>query len=369
MIETKFLGRDIIKEPTCPFCGMLVEKPKELSTRMPGEMPVGACSCGAVYACDETGHNLGSAMIEALVFGCDMDSDLAWGLLPDDDYVEEIVDHYDYVNHFIVPGGVYECRRIAGALYFIRLHDDVQEVTSEGVQKRLDKATCPSPKPLNNHTKKKPLSKKEIEGLVKDFRVDSVVGVAREDKRIIKNLQRLLYSGDDLFRKRAAEILGHVSAVIAESNPGSISRLLQTLFYGITDTAASSWGALEAIGEIIGNKTELFAGYIPQLYQFLTNESLRAQVLQTIGRIAKSRPDLVRKATFHFIPYLGDSDPKARGYAAWLMGNLEASEAQEELEKLLGDTHAIHIYENGEMEKKTVGQVASEALGKISELK
>jgi hypothetical protein len=369
MIETKFLGRDIIKKPTCPFCGMLVEKPKELSTRMPGEMPVGACSCGAVYACDETGHNLGSAMIEALVFGCDMDSDLAWGLLPDDDYVEEIVAHYDYVNHFIVPGGVFECRRISGALYFIRLHDDVQEVTSEGVQKRLVKATSPSPKPLNNHTRKKPLSKKEIEGLVKDFRVDSVVSVAGEDKRIIKNLQRLLYSGDDLFRKRAAEILGHVSAVIAESNSRSISRLLQTLFYGITDTAASSWGALEAIGEIIGNKTELFAGYIPQLYKFLANESLRAQVLQTIGRIAKSRPDLIRKVTFHFIPYLGDSDPKARGYAAWLMGNLSAAEAQDDLEKLRGDTHEIHIYENGEMEKKTVGQVASEALKKISELK
>jgi len=369
MIESKFIGRELVKKPVCPFCGVFIEKPKELTTRMPGEMPVGSCSCGAVYACDETGHNLGAAMIEALVFGCDMDTDLAWGLLPDDDYVEEIVEHYDYINHSIIPGRFFESRRISGALYFIRLHDDIQEVTSEGVRKRLDKATSPSPKPLNNHTRKNPLSKKEIEGLVKDFRVDSVVSVAGEDKRIIKNLQRLLYSGDDLFRKRAAEILGHVSGVIAESNPGSISRLLQTLFYGITDTAASSWGALEAIGEIIGNKTELFAGYIPQLYQFLTNESLRAQVLQSIGRIAKSRPDLIRKVTFRFIPYLGDSDPKARGYAAWLMGNLSAAEAQVDLEKLRGDPHEIHIYENGEMEKKTVGQVASEALGKISELK
>jgi hypothetical protein len=369
MIETKYLGRDMIQEPTCPFCGMRVEKPKELSTRMPGEMPVGVCSCGAVYACDETGHNLGSAMIEALVFGCDMDADLAWGLLPDDDYIEEIVEQYDYVNHSIVPGGVFESRRISGALYFIRLHDDVREVTSEGVQKRLDKATSPSAKPSNGHTRKKSLSKKEIEGLVKDFRIDSVVSIAGEDKRIIKNLQRLLYSGDDLFRKRAAEILGHVSAVIAESNSRSISRLLQTLFYGITDTAASSWGALEAIGEIIGNKAELFAGYIPQLYQFLANETLRAQTLQTIGRIAKSRPDLIRKVTFHFIPYLGDSDPKSRGYAAWLMGNLYAAEAQDDLKNLREDSNDIYIYENGEMKKKTVGQVASEALIKISEQK
>ena len=336
---------------------------------MPGEMPVGSCTCGAVYACDETGHNLGSAMIEALVFGCDMDSDLAWGLLPGDDYVEEIVEHYDYVNHFIVPGGFFESRRISGALYFIRLHDDVQEVTSEGVKKRLDKATSPAPKPLNSHTRKKSLSKKEIEDLVKSFRVGPVVSVAGEDKRLIKKIQRLLYSGDDQLRKRAAEILGHVSAVIAENNPGTISKLHQGLFYSITDTAASSWGAFEAIGEIISHKTDLFAGYIPQLYQFLADETRRPQVIQTIGRIAKSRPDLIRKVTFHFIPYLSDSDPLVRGYAAWLMGNLGASEARKDLEKLREDPYEVHIYENGQLEKNTVGGVASEALGKISKLK
>ena len=148
MFESKFFGREIIKRPTCPFCGILIERPKELSTRMPGEMPVGSCSCGAVYACDETGHNLGSAMLEALVFGCDLDSDLAWGLLPEEDYREEIVEHYDYVKHLIVPGGFHEGRRISGALFFIRLHEDVQEVTSEGVQKRLDKATAVQEKGL-----------------------------------------------------------------------------------------------------------------------------------------------------------------------------------------------------------------------------
>ncbi|UCF83299.1 MAG: PBS lyase, partial [Desulfobacteraceae bacterium] len=197
---------------------------------------------------------------------------------------------------------------------------------------------------------------------VKEFKVDQIVSVAGEDKKIIRNLQRLLYSGDDLFRRRAAEVLGQVSAIIAENNPGAISKLLQRLFYAITDTAASSWGAFEAIGEILSHKIELFAGYIPQLYQFLADESRRPQVLQTLGRIAKSRPDLMRKVTFHFIPYLSDSDPLVRGYAAWLMGHLSAAEAREDLEKLREDPHEIHIYENGQMEKKTVGEVASGAL-------
>ena len=92
-------------------------------------------------------------------------------------------------------------------------------------------------------------------------------------------------------------------------------------------------------------------------------------MIQTIGRIAKSRPDLIRKVTFHFIPYLSDSDPLVRGYAAWLMGNLGASEARKDLEKLREDPYEVHIYENGQLEKNTVGGVASEALGKISKLK
>ncbi|MBW1704219.1 MAG: PBS lyase [Deltaproteobacteria bacterium] len=369
MLESKFIGKTLTMPPSCPFCGLLIEKPRELESRRPGEMPVGSCSCGAVYACDETGHNQGAAMIEALVFGCDMDWDLAWNLLPEEDYKQEIVEDYDYIRHLIVPGGFIDSRRISGVLFFFRLHEDVQEVTSEGVRKRLKKArpSPVSPERPDSRTGKKSLSKKEIEELVGKFRIEPILSVAGEDKRLIKNLQRLIYSGDDLFRKRAAEILGRACAVIGEKDPGAVSKLLQGLFYAISDTAAFTWGAFEAIGEIISHRPDLFAGYVPQLYQFLADETRRAQVLQTIGRVAMSRPDLLRKHTFHFFTYLEDSDPAVRGYTALLMGNLDAHEAKEDLEKLLDEFHEIDIYENGNLEKMTVGQVAKEALKKISD--
>jgi len=304
-------------------------------------------------------------MIEALVFGCNMDWDLAWNLLPGEDYLEAIVEQYDYLNHLVVPKGFLEGRRISGVLFFVRLHEDVQEVTSEGVRKNLEKATPISPKPSLQHVSKRPFSKREIEELVKEFRVDPILSVAREDKRIVRHLQRLLYSGDDLLRQRAAEVLGQVSAVIAETDPGAISKLLQRLFTSVMDTAASSWGGIEAIGEIIRYKTELFAGYVPQLYQFLADEKLRAQALHAIGKIAKSRRDVIYKITFHLIPFLRDPDPLVRGYTAWLLGNLRAHEAKGDLEKLKDESPEIDIYENGRLEKKTVGQVVSEALEKL----
>ena len=367
MFESQFFGREPIKRPLCPFCGLLIEGPKELSSRRAGEMPVGSCSCGAVYACDETGHNLGSAMIEALVFGCNMDWDLAWGLEPEEDYLQEIVENYDLNNHLIIPGGAYEGRRITGALYFIRLHKDVQEVTSEGVRQRLAKAAPVSSDSSAGHARKKTLSKKEVEQLVKEYQLDPILSAAQEDKKIIRYLQRLLYSGDAQLRQRAAEALGRACAVVGERDPGIVSKLLQGLFYSIVDTAAFSWGAFEAIGEIISHRPDLFGGYAPQLYQFVADETRKPQALQAIGRIARSSPDILRKHTLHFFAFLEDSDPDVRGYAAWLMGNLSAREAKGDLEKLLRESHEIEIYENGNIEKKSVGQVASDALEKISD--
>lgn len=367
MFESKFTGKSILKKPMCPFCGMPIERPTELENRRHGEMPVGKCSCGAVYACDESGKNVGQALIEALVFGCNMDWDLAWSLLPEEDYWQEIVDNYDYLNHYIVTGGVFQSRRINGVLYFIRFHEEVEEVTSEAVLRRLERVTKPHhPSGVPpDHSRRKSLSKAEVEQCVTEYRIEPILNAAAHDKKLIRKLQRLLYSGDDLLRKRAADILGKVSALIAEENPRTISKLLQGLFYAITDTAASGWGAFEAIGEIIGHKPELFAGYIPQLYQFLQDKTRRVAALQTIGRIAKARPDLFRNITYHFIALLPDPDPLVRGSAVWLLGNLSAHEARQDLESLQSDPHEITIYEAGDLKRKTVGQLAEEALYKL----
>jgi len=364
-MESRFLGRDIIDKPTCPFCGTLIDSPKELATRMPHEMPVGSCSCGAVYACDETGHNLGSAMIEALVFGCNMDWDLAWGLLPEEDYLEKLVENYDLESHLIVHGGVYGGRGISGVLYFIRLHQDVREVTGEGVERQMEMATAVSQGSSSRKKGRKPFSKKEVEALVREYRVEEILGLAKQDKRIIRDLQRLLYSVDRELRWRAADALGKACELIALNDPGSISRLLQGLFTSLTDTAASSWGSLDAIGEIIRNSPEQFAGYIPQLYHLSGERALLSEVLRALGRIAEKRPDLIRKTAYQFIPLLQDPNPEIRGYAAKLLGNLDAHEAKEDLAKLANDPSALELFEAGTLEERTVSQIASEALCKL----
>ncbi|MCL6447936.1 MAG: PBS lyase [Armatimonadetes bacterium] len=367
--KKNLFSRQLTAKPACPFCGLPLEKPKELVTRRPQEMPVGSCACGAVYAYDATGHNLGAAFIEALVFSCNLDWDLAWGLLPEEDYLEKIVENYDYETNLIVPGGFHEGRKVSGALYFVRLHADIQEVTRRGVEEQLASAKPASPVTPAGKAAAKTFTKSEVEELVKKYTIAPLLTGTGPDQKTIRHLQRLLYSADDLTRFRAAEFLGRACAVIASKNPRFVSGLLQGLFTSLTDTAASSWGAVEAIGEIISNSPDIFAGYIPSLDQLLEEKGddkpLQAKILLALSKIAGAKPGLIKKPCSTFFPYLSDPHPAIRAGAVQLLGNLGATKARNDLKRLQNDEEAIAVYENGQIEKKTIGQLAAGALLKI----
>jgi HEAT repeat protein len=363
---SRFSERTIIDKPICPFCGALIDQPKELATRMPSEMPLGRCTCGAVYACDITGHNLGSALIEALVFACQGDWDLAWGLLPEDDYLEKQVSHYDLETHLIVHSGAYEGRQINGVLYFIRMHQDVREVTDEGTKRLLERATPPTPSRTRHKRTKKAFSKSEVEKLVREYKVEDLLELAAQDHRIIRDLKRLLYDVNDLARYRAADILGKVCGLLSHQDPESVSRLLQGLFTAVTDTAASSWGYISAIGEIISNRPKQFGGYVPQLYPLASDRALLPDVLRAFIQIAESRPDILRKKVYQFIPLLNDPVPSIRGYTAMLLGKLEAGEAKDDLRELVDDEAPVEVYEAGQMATRSVGDLAADSLSSLS---
>ena len=350
-MQGRFKGRDIISKPMCPFCGMTIEKPKELVTRMPQEMPLGVCECGAVYACDVTGHNLGTAMIEALVFSCNGDWDLAWELLPEEDYLTGEINDYDFENHLVIHSTAYEGRNISGVLYFVRLHDDVREVTEDGVKRKIEKARAIVNDSGYRKKAKKTFSKKDIEKLVNEYDMDTLTELGVQDKKIIPYLQRLLYSADDLFRLRAADALGRVSAIIALQAPGIVSKLLKGLFLSITDTAASSWGAIDAIGAIISNSHEKYSSYTTQLYPLLEDPALRAEVLRAMAKIIESNPEPFIKLKFRLMPLLKDDNTLTRAYTIMILGDLKAEEAKDSLRELSDDSTELEVYNDGNFKK------------------
>jgi hypothetical protein len=355
----RFFGKDIMTRPTCPFCGMQVQRPEEVPSR---EMPMGVCSCGAVYACDVTGHNLGSAMIEALVHACTGDWDCAWDLTPDEDYLDKQLKNYDFETHNIIHAGVYEGRRIAGVLYFIRLN---KPLVAKASPVRTDRPVSPDPGSATPKTRRRASSKQEVENLIRTYDLEPLLEMAAQDKRILRDVKRVLYSADKLFRWRAAEALGKICAVIATSDPGTISKLLQGLFTSVSDTASSSWGSVDAIGEIISALPDHFSGFLPQLVQISRDPALLPEVLRAMGKIGEIRPDLLRRYSYPMIPLLRNPDSEVRGYAAILLGHLKAYEAKADLTKLKDDMAPIDIYRAGQSEKTTLHQLATESLAKL----
>ncbi len=370
--------RDHWVKPACPFCGLPVARPTEQSLRRPLEMPVGSCNCGAVYAYDATGHNLGSAFSEALVFACNMDWDLAWDLLPGEDYWEALVEKYDIQSHCIIPAGSYEGRHISGALYFIRMHNDIQEVAWPGVQKKLASAkfTATSQPTAGRQNKESKLNKQEIAALIENYQLEPLLQAATHDNTIISCLQRMLYTGDELLRLKTADALGQVCAAIARYNPALVSRILQRLFTSITDAGygTSNWGAIDAIGEVIAKSPDVFGGYLPSLIQILEEDdsNFRPTVLRALGVIARVRPDLITKTFSYFVKFACLDDPQTRGNAVWLIKHLAESnsrpgstETRAALKAIKGDQRPINIYAKGVFEQSSIGQLATQALARL----
>ena len=351
--EGRFAGKAVADPPTCPFCGKRIDRPKEAGA----ELPVGSCPCGAVYACDVTGHSLGTALIEALASACLGDWEIASNLASDKDYEERQVSPYDLETHSIFHGGVYRGRRISGTLLFVRLLRGDCAIQNKP-SRSLPEETIPA-SPM------RPLTKKEVESLVKAYEFGPLLAAAEVDKSILLKLKRLLYSADSLLRFRAAEAAGKVSTVIARRDQASVSRFLQSLFSSVTDTAASSWGALDAIGEIISHEPGLFSQFIPRLSLLTREKSLLSEILRAMLRIAQTRPDLLGRASHLLITFLKDQDPQVRGQAALLLGNLRVGEAKDDLKGLLEDAGETEVYKAGFLEKKTVGELAHESLNRL----
>jgi len=357
--EGKFTGRGVMVKPTCPFCGMLIQRPEAAPSR---EMPIGICSCSAVYACDVTGHNLGAAMIQALVHACGGDWDYAWDLTSDQDYVDQQLKTYDLETHYIIPGGVYEGRRISGVLYFIRLNEAAPPKAAPEQPEGPISPHGPAPA---SQPPRRPSSKQEVEALVRAYDLNALLEMAAQDHRILRDLKRLLYSADKLLRWRAAEALGKASAVIISQHPTAVSKLIQGLFSSVSDTAASSWGSVDAIGEIIGSLPDRFSGFIPQLVQ-LSKDPLRfPEVLRAMAKIAETRSDLLRRFSHPMASLLHDADPEVRGYVAILLGHLRALEAKDDLVRLQEDMNEIVIYRAGELRPMTLAQIAVESLARL----
>ena len=105
-------------EAKCPFCGRSFESPREIKAEFGNVFTGGKCECGAVYVFDRSGHNLGDAYVDGLVFACNGDWEAAWKLIPDVDYTIKPF-YYDRETHQLNEGGRRAGRSMENFLFIV----------------------------------------------------------------------------------------------------------------------------------------------------------------------------------------------------------------------------------------------------------
>jgi hypothetical protein len=345
------------------------------------EFTMGVCQCGAVYTCDPTGHNVGAAMVECLVHACNENWDLAWDLIPEDDYLTSRLESYDEVTNQVLPHGSLDGRSVRGVLYFVRLQKDIAEISKLWEKKNPDAAAepkndegqissqnAPTLEPERDPKRqKKRANKKIIKELMLQQDIDSLVDYAFDDLRTLRFMQRMLYDPLEDNRWLYAWIIGQVCRRLSTRKPGAVSDLLHRLYEACTDSAATHWGLLETVGSIIANRPDIFGGFARHMYMFRGAPSNRVIVLWALGAIAAENPDIIRSTPIYSLfDFIDHRDSFTRGHAVRLFGNIQATEVKSEIEKLIDDQAKVTVYEQGLPIYTTVGQLATKALEKIN---
>ena len=364
-------------EPLCPFCTSVLPRPMEVEPKRLADFGYGRCECGAVFVFDVTGYNLGSAMVEALNFACNDDWDLAWNLLPGEDYQDALIEGYDSAEHRVYPSGHdYEGHRVKGALSFIRLLDDVREVTGDGVKVKLTRpvaVTAGATASLGRRVSKgkgRRFSKREIKKLVEKADLQRLIDMAFEDRLVISKIQRLLYSADEQLMWNAVIMLGGVAGAIVPHDPTFTGDLMRRLLHAANDSAAMSRGCIEVAGEIIRNQPGIYGSFVRHILGLLPDKPSRPAILWAIGRIGELNPVLIKKSSFFVLFDLLDAeDAEIRGLAAWALGRTGASEASGAIRKMLNDTGEFSLFDGKNVQYVRVGDIALEALERFEKKK
>ncbi len=361
-------------KPWCPFCGQDVPPPLPPEQRKMDEFNEGKCQCGAIYASDPTGHNVGAAMVEALVHACHENWDFAWDLTPEDDYLTNRIENYDEVTHQVIETRNIDGRAVRGVLYFVRLNSDISEISAQiSKGKTVPKDTnpqvpLPPMEPLRDpKRKKKRANKNLVKELADAHDIQALVDLCFDDSRTIRYLQRLLYAPSQEQRMVYASVMGKVCGRYSTRKPGAVSDLLHRLYEACSDSASTHWGLIETIGYIIAERTDIYGAFSRHLLMYREVPTTQVPVLWALSEIAKRKPDILKDAPFYSLfKMLSHPEPATRGHAAMLFGLINASEIKGQIMELIDDPGELILYRDDKPEKTTVGELARAAIDKMN---
>ncbi|HSQ83675.1 MAG TPA: hypothetical protein VLM43_03025 [Desulfobacterales bacterium] len=187
---------------------------------------------------------------------------------------------------------------------------------------------------------------------------------------VVNPLFSFFYNKEELVKWRAVAAMGAVVARLAQQDLESARIVMRRLMWNLNDESGGiGWGSPEAMGEIMARHDGLakefaciLVSYINEAGNFLEHEMLQRGVLWGLGRLAHARPELVGDAAAYLPLFMRSKDAVHRGLAAWVAGAIPSEITEPLLKHLTTDEARVNIFINMNIEERTVGQLAVEAL-------
>ncbi|MEN8148944.1 MAG: DVU0298 family protein [Planctomycetota bacterium] len=195
----------------------------------------------------------------------------------------------------------------------------------------------------------------------------------RRSTRSTRKILRDLYDPSAPVRWAAVQELGDWAEARWPESSENVRDLVRRLAWSLNDeSGATGWGAPEAMAEILARIPDLRIGFASLYPAYLSHEDvyLGHEVLDTgslwaLGRLGPDAPfggpDLVALIR----PFLSHEAPEVRGTAAWATGRLGLTDLRDDLVALDGDPSPVFLLVDGEVDVRTLEELARDALAAL----
>lgn len=195
---------------------------------------------------------------------------------------------------------------------------------------------------------------------------------------LIPALLNLRLDKDESVRWRAVTVFGLTAARLAEASMERARTLMRTLMWYMNEESGNlGWAIPNFMGEAMVKNAriakefhKILASYIFCDEEcdgnFIDHTELRRDALWGLARLAEKRPECVQHSERFLITALDETDPYNRAYAAWALGRINSTNAQEKLLALKDDSTEIRTFRKRKIVNITVGDLVQEALAALA---
>jgi hypothetical protein len=223
--------------------------------------------------------------------------------------------------------------------------------------------------------------KKQICHALESNDIETMVPLARTDRKIVSLLIRLSYDKDTLIGQRAIRAVGLIAREVVQDDPEFLRETCRKLLWSLSDESGGiGWSAPEMLGEIVSADPGGFADLIPVIAGLYETRELvfRPGVVYALLKIAESDPALVTPYQKIVIMSLVDEDPLVKALGLQLIASLWNRARQhhdwsdeyqerirESVKRLMTDKGEAHVYKDSDFDNVQVGELAAEIIKKL----